>query len=157
MTLRGGILRRISAFLSITFDWIETQTWEWYQYVCLVKAHRLICNMTSPNHHVTLPWDDLRSNFEIDLSRSASICFEPARRENHIDVNPRPDTVFRHLRSDRGGWCDPPPLGVSKQSVIELSGKDQQIFGTRSIFDPVMAGQRSNFRKFYGFFNFKSP
>ena len=44
-------------------------------------------------------------------------------------VNPRPDTVFRHLRSDRGGgagWCDP-PLGVSKRSVVELSGKDQQI------------------------------
>ena len=25
-----------------------------------------------------------------------------------------------------GGWCDP-PLGVSKRSVVELSGKDQQI------------------------------
>ena len=25
------------------------------------------------------------------------------------------------------GWCDPPPLGVSKRSVVELSGKDQQI------------------------------
>ena len=56
-----------------------------------------------------------------------------------------------------------PPLGVSKRSVVELSGKDQQIalaeysrlvalvFGHRSIFDPVMAGQRSNFRKFYDF------
>ena len=38
-------------------------------------------------------------------------------------INPRPDTVFRHLRSDRAT----PPLGVSKQSVVELSGKDQQI------------------------------
>ena len=37
--------------------------------------------------------------------------------------NPRPDTVFRHLRSDRGVR----PLGVSKRSVVELSGKDQQI------------------------------
>ena len=54
--------------------------------VCLAKAHRLICNMTYLNHHVTLTWDDLRSNFEIDLSRSSSICFETARRENHIDV-----------------------------------------------------------------------
>ena len=55
-----------------------------------------------------------------------------------------------------------PPLGVSKRSVVELSGKDQQMlslstrdwwyyFGPRSIFDPVMAGQRSNFRKFYDF------
>ena len=25
------------------------------------------------------------------------------------------------------------------------------MFGPRSIFDPVMAGQRSNFRKFYDF------
>ena len=41
-------------------------------------------------------------------------------------VNPRPDTVFRHLRSDRGS-ATPPPLGVSKRSVVELSGKDQQI------------------------------
>ena len=40
--------------------------------------------------------------------------------------NPRPDTVFRHLRSDRGGLVRP-PLGVSKRSVVELSGKDQQI------------------------------
>ena len=42
----------------------------------------------------------------------------------HGQLNPRPDTLFRHLRSS---WCDPSPLGVSKQSVVELSGKDQQI------------------------------
>ena len=62
-------------------------------------------------------------------------------------------------------WCDP-PLGVSKRSVVELRGKDQRpadfsrrvlaiggiIFGPRSIFDPVMTGQRSNFRKFHEFF-----
>ena len=42
-------------------------------------------------------------------------------------LNPRPDTVFRHLRSDRGGWCDTPLLGVSKRRVVELSGKDRQI------------------------------
>ena len=60
----------------------------------------------------------------------------------------------------------PPPLGVSKRSVVELRGKVQQIalaeysrfaiggiiFGPRSIFDPVLAGQRSNFRKFRDFF-----
>ena len=38
--------------------------------------------------------------------------------------NPRPDTVFRHLRSDKGVRS---PLGVSKRSIVELSGKDQQI------------------------------
>ena len=55
------------------------------------------------------------------------------------------------------------PPGVSKRSVVELRGKDQQIdlaeysrlvvfcFGPRSIFDTVMAGQRSNFRKFHDF------
>ena len=41
-------------------------------------------------------------------------------------IIPRPDTVFRHLRSDRGGGGATPP-GVSKRSVVELSGKDQQI------------------------------
>ena len=59
-----------------------------------------------------------------------------------------------------GGGCNPPPLGISKRSVVELSGKDQRIALAeysrlvvlfRSIFDPVMAGQRSNFRKFYDF------
>ena len=39
--------------------------------------------------------------------------------------NSRLDTMFRHLRSDRGGGAT--PLGVSKRSVVELSGKDQQI------------------------------
>ena len=76
------------------------------------------------------------------------------------NLNPRPDTVFRHLRSDKGG-CDPPPLGVSKRSVVELSEKGQQIALAEysrllvlfymSIFDPVMAGQRSNFQKLYDF------
>ena len=42
-------------------------------------------------------------------------------------LNPRPDTVFRHLRSDRGGGVVRPPLGISKRSVVELSGTDQQI------------------------------
>ena len=40
--------------------------------------------------------------------------------------NPPPDTVFRHLRSDRGGGVRP-PLGVFKRSVVEIRGKDQQI------------------------------
>ena len=75
-----------SWFLGITFDWIEIQTRDLYHWVCFVKAHRLICNMTYMNQHMTLTWDDLSSNFEIDLSRSSSICFEPARRAKHIDV-----------------------------------------------------------------------
>ena len=83
--LSRGHIAPYFRILSITFDWIETQTWEWHQNVYFAKAHRLICNMTYLNHHVTT-WDDLRSNFEIDLSRSSSIRSEPARRENHIDV-----------------------------------------------------------------------
>ena len=35
------------------------------------------------------------------------------------------DTLFRHLRSD--SVLVRPPLGVSKRSVVELCGKDQQI------------------------------
>ena len=27
----------------------------------------------------------------------------------------------------RAGWCDPPPIGVSKRSVVELIGEDQKI------------------------------
>ena len=73
-------------FLPITFDRNELETWGWCHSVRLVKAHRLICNMSSLNYHVTLTLDDLRSKFEIDLSRSSSTCFEPARRENHIDA-----------------------------------------------------------------------
>ena len=61
------------------------------------------------------------------------------------------------------GLVRPPPLGVSKRSVVELSRKRPVdcarrllaiggiIFGPRLIFDPVMAGQRSNFRKFRDF------
>ena len=40
----------------------------------------------------------------------------------------RPDTVFRHLRPNRGVRpSPPPPIGVSKRSVLELRGKDQHI------------------------------
>ena len=81
-----GHLRSPELFLGITFDWIEIQTRGLYHCVCFVKAHRLICNMTYMNQHMTLTWDDLRSNFEIDLSRSSSICLEPAWRTKHIDV-----------------------------------------------------------------------
>ena len=60
-------------------------------------------------------------------------CFDGQRNLDHTTeqlqggFNPRPDTVFRHLRSDRGGGVGATPLGVSKRSVVELSGKDQQI------------------------------
>ena len=62
-----------------------------------------------------------------------------------------------------GGWCDPPWRFQTKRRkasrkrpsdcarrVLAIGGI---IFGPRSIFDPVMAGQRSNFRKFRDFSN----
>ena len=58
---------------------------------------------------------------------------ETCRKLDHITerhqrgFNHRPDTVFRHPRSDRGLGLVRPPLGVSKRSVVELIGKDQQI------------------------------
>ena len=96
------------------------------------------------------------------MSFSALILCKMGFSNTPKTINPRPDTVFRHLRSDRGGG-GATPLGVSKRSVVELSGKDQHIaldeysrlvvlfLGPRSIFDPVVAGQRSNLRKFYDF------
>ena len=35
--------------------------------------------------------------------------------EKHIPINPRPDTVFRHLRSDRGGGFGATPLAFPKR------------------------------------------
>ena len=56
-------------FLPITFDRNELETWGWCHSVRLVKAHRLICNVTYLGHTVTLTWRELRSNFKIDLPR----------------------------------------------------------------------------------------
>ena len=56
-------------FLPITFDRNELETWGWCHSVCLVKAHRLPCNISYLGHTVTLTWSDLRSNFKINLSR----------------------------------------------------------------------------------------
>ena len=56
-------------FLPITFDRNDLGTCDWCHSVRLVKTHRLICNMTYLGPTVTLTWRDLRSNFQIDLSR----------------------------------------------------------------------------------------
>ena len=64
--------------MPITFDITELDTWGWCHSVRLVKAHRLICNMTYLGHHVTLTWRDLRSNVKIDLSMIKSIRIDPA-------------------------------------------------------------------------------
>ena len=74
-------------FLSIAFDINELQTWGWCHSVRLVKAHhrQLICNKTYLGHTVTLTWRDLRSNFEIDLSRK-NIWIDPTWRVEHDGV-----------------------------------------------------------------------
>ena len=50
-------------FLPINFDRNNPETWGCCHNVRLVKAHRLICNMTYLGHTVTLTWRDLRSIF----------------------------------------------------------------------------------------------
>ena len=42
--------------------------------------------MTHSGQHLDLGDLDLRSNFEIDLSRSPCICFDASRREKHDGV-----------------------------------------------------------------------
>ena len=81
-------------------------------------------------------------------------------------VEPLPLTIarircFATFGRTGGGGVGVTPLGVSKRSVVELRGKDQQIalaVYSRLVVlflvlgqSPVMAGQRSNFRKFYDF------
>ena len=62
--------------LPITFDQKEIETWDWCQYVRLGQANRMICNMTHFGHHLTLAWLDLRSSFDLELSKSFYIWFD---------------------------------------------------------------------------------
>ena len=74
-------------FLPITFDRNELKTWGWCHSVCIVKAHRLICNMTYLCHTVTLTWSDQRSIFfKIDISMIKRIWIDSAWREEHDGV-----------------------------------------------------------------------
>ena len=62
--------------LPITFDQKEIETWDWCQYVCFAQVNLMICNMTHFGHHVTLASLDLRSNFDLDLSKSFYTWFD---------------------------------------------------------------------------------
>ena len=77
-----GVIASPYIFLPITFDRNELETCGWCHSVCLVKAHRLTCNMTYLGHTVTLTWFDLRSNFKIDFARIKNIWIDPASRRN---------------------------------------------------------------------------
>ena len=71
------------SFLLITFDRKEIKTCKWSHRVRLVKALRLICSMTYFGHQVTLRSRDLRSNIDLDLSRSSCIWFDASWRDKH--------------------------------------------------------------------------
>ena len=73
-------------YLPITFDQKEIETWDWCQYVRLGQANPIICNMTHFGHQVTLAWLDLRSNFDLDLSKSFYIWFDAPKRDKHDGV-----------------------------------------------------------------------
>ena len=72
--------------LPITFDQKEIETWDWCQYVRLGQLNRLICNMTHFGHHVTLAWLDLRSNFDLNLTKSFYIWFDAPQRDKHDGI-----------------------------------------------------------------------
>ena len=73
----------IFVFLPLTFDRLEIERWGWSKYVSIVQTHRLICNMTYLFLYVTSRDLDLRSNTDIDLSRSICIYFDSSRRQEH--------------------------------------------------------------------------
>ena len=55
-------------------------------YVCLRKVHRMMYNLTYLGHLVTLPWLDLRSNFDLELSRSNYTWFDAPWRDKHDGI-----------------------------------------------------------------------
>ena len=86
-------------FLPIIFHRKEMETWEKCQSVRLIKTHQLIWNMIYLGHFATLTSGDLRSNLQVDLSRSKSILFDPAWREEHngVKIIPVTDVVQKLL------------------------------------------------------------
>ena len=75
-----------NSFLSITWEPNEIETWDCCHCVCLRKAHRMMSNLTYVGHRVTLPWLDLRSNFDLDLSRSNYTWFDAPWWDNHDGI-----------------------------------------------------------------------
>ena len=74
-----------NSFLPITWV-LNEETWDWCHWVCLGKAHRMMYNLTYLGHRVTLPWLDLRSNFDLDLSRSYYTWFDAPWRGKHDGI-----------------------------------------------------------------------
>ena len=73
-------------FSPISRDRMEIETRKWCQATWLVEPLQKLCILTYLGHDLTLILPDLKSNFQIDLSRSKSTCFEPAWRGEHDGV-----------------------------------------------------------------------
>ena len=82
----GGHSRSPTVFLPITWESNEIETWDCCHCVCLHRAHRMMYNLTYLGHRVTLPWLDLRSNFDLNLSRSNYTWFDAPWREKHDGI-----------------------------------------------------------------------
>ena len=72
-----------NSFLPITSEPNEIETCDCCHCVCLCKAHRMMYNLTYLGYRVTLPWLDLRPNFDLDLSRSNYTWFDAPLRDKH--------------------------------------------------------------------------
>ena len=81
-----GHSRSPTVFLPITWDPNEIETWYWCHCICLRKPHRMMYSLTYLSHRVTLPWLDLRSNFDLNLSRSHYTLFDVPWRDKHDRV-----------------------------------------------------------------------
>ena len=79
----GRVIQGHQEFFLITRDRMELETRKWCQTTFLVKTLRNICILTYLGNDLTLTWPDLRSFFEIDLSRSNGTFSEPSRRAQH--------------------------------------------------------------------------
>ena len=82
----GGHSRSPTVFLPITWEPNEIETWDCCHCVCLRKAHRMMYNLTYLGHRVTLPWLDLKSTFDLDLSRSNYTWFDAPWWEKHDGI-----------------------------------------------------------------------
>ena len=103
---------------------------------------------------------------------SISSCFQHGLQDGYLSLKPHvkgglfPLTLarkrcFATFAGVGGGGCDPPLRFQTKRRrasrkrpaacARRVLAIGSIIFGPRSIFDPVMAGQRSNFRKFRDF------
>ena len=69
-----------------TFDKKEIEQCGWSQCVPPAETHSLICNMTYLGHNVTSRDPDLRSNFDLEVSRLKCIYFDMSWQEEHDSV-----------------------------------------------------------------------